>query len=146
MKRAALATAVLAALAALAWAAGLGYTAWRVRRAIVRLREEHLDARDPGSFAPRGLPSAQVVARLGCRALPALMAELDPRLSPYYLCRVGDCLTEVTDGEAPRAYFDDDPARRARAVETLLAWWRAEGAAHHQWWRFWTSRCRPLIR
>jgi hypothetical protein len=146
MKRTAWAAAGAAALAALVWTAGLLHAQWTVRRAVAHLREEHLESSAPGAFGRRGLPSAREVALLGCRALPALIAELDPRLSPYYLCRVGDCVAEAADGDAPRVVFEDDPEQRRKAVEVLRAWWAREGPAIHQWWRFWTPRCRGLLR
>ena len=147
MKRALLWIAAVTALLLLAWTVGLLYVQGKVRRAVGRLREEHLLRTEPGStreFA--ALSSAEEVARLGCRALPLLMAELDPKLSPYYLCRVAECINVASDGEAPRAVFEEEAAQKGRAVDVLLAWWREEGPRHHQWWRFWTSRCQVLVK
>ena len=129
-------------LALLAWAAGVLYTQRKVAQAIRHLREEHLHATEPGFVRTGGLSTAvEEVAGLGCRALPALLAELDPDLNPYYLCRVADCLTDVSDGTAPRVFFGEDREGRRRAIDTLRAWWEKDGRRRHAWWRFWTSRC-----
>lgn len=128
---------VLAAL--LAWSAGILVYQRKVSRAVGLLRQEHLLATAPGAYVD--LPSAGEVAALGCRALPALMAELDPALNPYYLCRVADCLTDLSDGTAPRVFFGDDLEERRKSIRVLLAWWETSGRGRHAWWRFWTSRC-----
>ncbi len=129
------------ALLLLGWAAGVAHAGWTARRAVDRLREEHLLGKAPRA----GVPSAREVADLGCRALPALVAELDPAHSSYYLCRVAGCITTASDGAAPRVVFEEDPAQRREAVDTLRAWWDREGGRHHQWWRFWSSSCPPLV-
>jgi hypothetical protein len=139
VKRTAAGAGIAAAVALLAWAAGILYYQIRVGRAVERLREEHLRSTEPGSYQDRS--SVEQLAALGCRALPALVAELDPALSPYYLCRVADCLTDLSEGEAPRVVFDEDPARRRKSVDALRAWWAVGGRRRHAWWRFWTSNC-----
>lgn len=127
--------------AALAASAGFLHVQRRVARAVDRLRDDHLRGTEPGARPPGPTSSVEEVVALGCRALPALVSELDPELSPYYLCRVADCLIEICDGEAPREVFDDDPGRRRESVERLRAWWAREGPRRHSWWRFWTSSC-----
>jgi len=97
LKRAAAGAGIAAAAVLLAWTAGILYYQRRVSRAVAQLREEHLRSTEPGSY-PR-VASVQDLLALGCRALPALIAELDPDLNPYYLCRVADCLTDLSDGE-----------------------------------------------
>jgi hypothetical protein len=134
------AAAGFTALAALlAWTAGYLRSQRNVARAVELLRREHLHSTLPGGY--RDASSAAAIAGLGCRALPALMAELDPDLDPYYLCRVADCLTDVSDGTAPRVFFGEDREGRRRSVDTLRAWWEKDGRRRHAWWRFWTSRC-----
>ncbi len=141
MKTIAATAAGAAALVLLGWAAGVVHAGWIARRAVDRLREEHLLGAAPRS----GVPSAREVAELGCRALPALIAELDPALSSYYLCRVSGCITTASDGAAPRVVFGDDPAQRRESVDTLRAWWARDGGRAHQGWRFWSSRCSALV-
>lgn len=142
LKRLAAGAGLAAAAAALAWAAGLVHTQRKVGRAIEALRQEHLHSPEPGSVRWGGRrTSVEQVAALGCRSLPALMAELEAELNPYYLCRVADCLTDASDGEAPRVVFDEDPGRRRRSIDTLRAWWEGGGRRRHAWWRFWTSNC-----
>lgn len=141
MKGLAATAAGAAALLLLGWAAGVAHAGWIARRAVDRLREEHLLGKSP----PAGVPSAREVADLGCRALPALIDELDPDHSSYYLCRVGERITMASDGAAPRVLFGDDPAQRRESIDALRAWWAREGGRHHQWWRFWSSRCPPLV-
>ena len=139
LKRTAAVLGLALGAAALAWAAGIFYYQRKVSRAVAQLRREHLLSTAPGAYVD--LPSARDVAALGCRALPALMAELDPGLNPYYLCRVADCLTDLSDGEAPRVVFDEDREGRRKSVDTLRAWWAESGSRRHDWWRFWTSKC-----
>jgi hypothetical protein len=139
VKRTSAAVALALGAAALVWTAGILYYQRKVARAVGLLRQEHLLATAPGAYAAP--PSAGEVAALGCRALPALMAELDPALNPYYLCRVADCLTDLSDGEAPRVVFEEDPAQRRKSVDALRAWWEGGGRRRHDWWRFWTSKC-----
>ena len=141
MKRIAFALALFLVLAATSFAAGLLLTQRRVRRAVEHLREEHLTSTEPGSYRARATTSVAEIARLGCRALPALMDELDPELSPYYLCRVADCLSDVSEGDAPRVVFTDDADQKRRSVDLLRAWWLTRGRERHRWWRFWSARC-----
>ncbi|HEX7898825.1 MAG TPA: hypothetical protein VF950_13760 [Planctomycetota bacterium] len=141
LKRAAAGAGIAAAAALIAWTAGLFYYQRKVAAAIEHLREEHLRATEPGSFRDQARTSVMGITALGCRALPALVAELDPDVSPYYLCRVADCLTDLSDGEAPRVVFEDDPGQRRKSVDALRAWWEGGGRRRHDWWRFWTSKC-----
>lgn len=142
MKRIAFALSLALGLAALAFAAGLLVTQRRVARAVELLRQEHLYSTQPGSYHEiLGVASAAAIDRLGCRALPALMDELDPELSPYYLCRVSDCLMDVSDGHSPRVVFGEDPAERRKSIDVLRAWYAESGRFRHVWWKFWSSNC-----
>ena len=130
------------ALVLLGWAGGIVQAGWAARRAVDRFREENLLGAPPRA----GLSAAREVADLGCRALPALVDELDPAHSSYYLCRISGCITAASDGAAPRMVFDDDPEKRRESIDLLRSWWAREGGRHHQGWRFWSSRCPVLLR
>lgn len=131
------AAGIVVATALLAWSAGVLVYQRKVARAVENLREEHLRSTEPGSY-PAGGSVAGVLA-LGCRALPALMAELELDATPYYLCRVNDCLVDL--GDSPRVVFDEDREGRRRSIDALRAWWERGGRRRHDWWRFWTSKC-----
>lgn len=92
----------------------------------------------------------------GCRALPALIGELDPAGDPYYNYLLSNLLRIVAGSAAARdpggfgkqAYDTlpwiekaESPGDRPKKAELLRAWWREHGHAFHQRWRIWSVRC-----
>jgi hypothetical protein len=133
--RVALAAGLLLLGSATAWALGIAYWEIRARKAVRFLRERHL------SGAGVSVETGDEFRLLGCRALPALVAELDAARPAGYLCRVEHLLNDAAGGAAPRAVFETDPESRARDAARLRDWHRREGGKVHQAWRFWSSRC-----
>jgi len=100
----------------------------------------------------------------GCRALPALVKELDPTADAKYLSTISTLIhTAVLQSHffergKPRAFEvmgrmrelrieeSDSVEERRRKCDAIRSWWGQEGYAYHQGWRFWSTRCRaPLI-
>jgi hypothetical protein len=140
----------LAALG-LAWGAGVLYVHWTVRRDVAALRGVRAD------------PTRVLLH--GCRALPALVAELDPEadakrlelLSTLILAAVyqshsfeagsPNALRVIGDLSPLQVTRGDSAEERRRKCRALRAWWRERAGEYHQAWRFWSAACRaPLAR
>ncbi len=146
--------AILCALA-LAWLSAIVYVHSKARRDVETL----LLAAHKGQDL---YYETKCVAIQGCRALPALISELDPAADPKRLQHVVATLRWliVSDYEIPYArekppdvarasqalsadFGDlDSPAERGRKIDGLRAWWKAEGPGFHEPWRFWSKKCR----
>ena len=150
------------ALAAMSWCGLFIYWHLRIGQAIRQLQtdtaappppirtEADLFRRRPESFT-----FLRVSA--GCRALPYLVAALDPRENPEFLESVAFLIAQQVDNpeliehsNAPhprRLKFHwpisphDSLEQRAKKCDQIREYWRENGRRHHQMWRIWTDRC-----
>ena len=142
-------------LLALAWMGAVVYVQAEARRDVETLLDT---AR---THAPL-YDETKRVAFQGCRALPALVAALDPDADPARLHHISVTIRWliVSPYELPFAEMPSDvkrtweivgpltidtrdsPEVRARKIEGLREWWAQEGALYHQPWRFWSKDCR----
>jgi len=98
----------------------------------------------------------------GCRALPYIIASLDPAHADSELA---DAASVAFRWCGSKSGYSDDPEpqfqehyrllaecrlmwyqgpedRRRRSGERLREWWSEWGSHYHSWWRVWTSSCR----
>lgn len=148
---------VVSYLAAAAILAGVLWTAtyffWHVRivGAVATLESK--------AGTPAADDAADVIESAGCRALPYLVAALEPRKNPYFQVLVSKRLVASIESLAARGALPD-PALVERArewvihpedtapqlqpkVDAIHDYWRAHGELHHKAWRVWTSTCGP---
>ena len=144
-----LALALVVALPLLIWTGTFLYWDIKIRMEIRKLENQ-----------PRGMSSRATFAEVsgGCRALPYLVAALETTRSAELIDRaalgipleVGDTGRPTADEESKviadlftNYYFDaqDPPAVRRNKYQQLRAWWEANHAKYHQWWRVWSPNC-----
>ncbi len=91
----------------------------------------------------------------GCRALPYLVAALQPTKSPYFLERAS-LLIQLEGAPHPmqgpqwgpnydpvefRLPSEDSAAERQRKIGLIRLYWKQKGHRHHQFWRVWSKSC-----
>ena len=143
--------AAILALIALAWGAAVLYVQAAAARDVAALKRSLRYAPNPDGLlcAVYDETTFNRIRDLhGCRALPALVAELDPAADRYWthtlsnLIRLAVSSSAVRDDLKDIWYDSGDAAECARKIDGLRAWWK-EGNRHHQPWRFWSVRCHP---
>jgi len=95
----------------------------------------------------------------GCRRLPDAIRSLDEAKNRDYLAFLTTFIAwetlypgeplPVMQTHSNRIHLwtimPTDSATEVNAkCELIHTWWREHGAEHHQVWRFWTDRCRPI--
>lgn len=163
MKRVTWGLCAVLALAILVWGACILQTHWRVNRALSALSRHFLI---DSSHELLGDDSERLVLRLqteGYKALPSLIAELDPQADSKYLTTV----TSIAISSILRSHFhergsdtadrvrqeisalqvreQDSPVDRQGKCTALRKWWAENGGGYHQWWRFWSTACKAPI-
>lgn len=138
-------TAAVLLVLALAWMGAALYVQRSAARDVAALRASV----DPAT--PDKPDFARAFARVkaqGCRALPALMADLRKDLDPFYVELLGYLVLDATlgrraDGEVTplnrRAFTEEE---FERGIDVIRAWWARKGQGYHQPWRFWSTSCR----
>lgn len=152
-------------LLALAWGCAVLYVQSAAARDVAALKRSlHYAPNPDGLLCP--VYDETTFNRIrdlhGCRALPSLVAELDPAADHYYnhtisnLIRIAVAPAFRRDPEGPwaKGWHDLDdlwyeqavaPDERTKKIERLRAWWRAEGHKFHQPWRFWSTKCGTAL-
>jgi len=144
---------VLVATAAMAWSCLFIYWHLKIGNAIRRL---DADTESPGMT---GQDAFEVLRHdAGCRALPYLVASLDPKRTPAFLERA--TLLIAIEIEPPpykgpnwmgsteqsRPWYiaqTDSPEERRRKCDLVREYWKLKGSTHHQVWRIWSKACVP---
>lgn len=146
-----LVVALLGMIAGMAWTGGLYYWHFKVERTI-RYLEDH----EAADALPADLE--QVLWKAGCRAVPSLVRASRPARSAAHLAILTSTAVSLINREPAmdtqacdlrsrrRADMqveptDPEPVRAAK-IARLQQWWTENGAAVHQWWRFWSGNCR----
>jgi len=133
------------ATAALGWVGT--YLYWHVR-IVGAIRTLETQAGGAGGGEGEG-----VLLDAGCRALPYLVASLEPRKNPYFLKVASVQISSLAfsraaaggNSELPAEDWsitlDDSAAERARKCDAIQQWWLQNGARYHRTWRVWSSNC-----
>lgn len=152
-------TAALICLPLLAWMSAWAWVQFRVQRDVAALREISEPREHPPGSERDSAVIIKAVRAHGCRALPALLAELEDDIEPVhamYVCtalmltlneggiQTPRDLAEMLDG-LPRGRPWTHPKLKANR-DSVRNWWTRNGEAVHQSWRFWSTACprRPL--
>lgn len=151
MKKALSYLVAAAILAGVAWT-GM-YFFWHIRIVgAVRTLESK-------AGTPAAEDAADVIESAGCRALPYLLAALEPRKNQHFQILVSKALVSSIGFLGSRGALPD-PAIVERAREwvilpedtapqlqtkcdALVGYWREHGQLHHKSFRVWTSTCVP---
>jgi hypothetical protein len=156
-------SAIVVLLVALGWGCGILYWHVRIRRAI-REFEEATRGRQEVSLDGKAASAWLVLTNGGCRSLPYFVESLDDSKNPLFLSYLTLMFTGFTmlpdypmvdsigvsdlveKADVFTITLADSPSVRREKIEKLREWWRVHGAAHHQFWRFWSDRCKPFDR
>lgn len=140
-------------LVALTWTATFLYWHLTIRSAIQYFEDHAADV--PRPWDPLGATEAFVTIRSsGCRSLPYLVRAIGSSNHPEH--QRGLSLLayfSATKVESPEATeklqnvsmlrYDDAPQEHRVKCDAIRDWWEQHGHLYHQWWRVWSSRCRP---
>jgi hypothetical protein len=148
------------ALAAMSWCGLFVYWHLKISQAIRQLQTDTAVPTPPlGAEADlfRRRPESFTFLRVaaGCRALPYLVAALNPQESPEFLESVAFLIAQQVDNpeliessKSPRRLKfhwpispHDSLEQRTKNCDQIREYWRENGRQHHQTWRIWTDRC-----
>lgn len=135
------------------------YWHFRITSAL-RLLEAKIPQKPYSMAVSQELQHASEILRAGgCRSLPYLIETVQPtrefdlldRTTFEFLWIIADgakdgpeharSLDELQDRFEFRIH--DSPQVKRERCDRLKAWWSANKSRHHQWWRVWSSHCRP---
>ena len=153
------------AVVLLGWLGAVLYVTLSARRQVEILRVGYSE---PGrledlAFSKKFIEASSAIPISGCRALPALVAELDPKASPrflqvasswtlaaifqsHYFERGTPQASKVRERFSALAISTDDSVEeRTRKCSEFRRWWAEEGGSYHHFWRFWSTACRAPL-
>jgi hypothetical protein len=110
-----------------------------------------------GATPPDVLDARNLLADAKCRAVPYLLAELEPGNPPDFLHDASIIIslrsTEAGIRSGTVSMFErlvqarewvietDEPETIREKAALIRAWWENHRAEYHPWWRIWSWRC-----